>query len=189
MPEGCSAEHSILVAGIGNIFFSDDGFGPAVAAELTRRSMPAGVTVVDYGIRGIHLAFDLSHDVSALVLLDTVPEAAGSPGSLVVLELDQPDAPAGASGPWGPASVDGHGMHPGAVLASLTATADTWPAAVYLVGCQPATLDEGMELSPVVAAAVPAAADKVLALLDQLTTRACGPAPSAHPEPLVGGSQ
>ena len=54
----------ILVAGIGNVFFGDDGFGVAVAARLGA-SPPPGATVSDYGIRALHLAFELCRRTSS----------------------------------------------------------------------------------------------------------------------------
>ena len=60
----------VLVAGVGNVFRRDDAFGSEVAQRLLRgdragaarpatRGLPDGVTVIDYGIRGLHLAYDL----------------------------------------------------------------------------------------------------------------------------------
>ena len=49
----------MLVAGIGNIFLSDDGFGVEVANRLAGRPLPDGVRVADFGIRGVHLAYEL----------------------------------------------------------------------------------------------------------------------------------
>ena len=80
----------VLVAGIGNIFLGDDGFGPEVVRELGRRPepLPEHVRVVDYGIRGMHLAYDLLSGFDALVLVDTVP-GEGEPGDLVTLQITQ----------------------------------------------------------------------------------------------------
>jgi hydrogenase maturation protease len=152
----------ILVAGVGNIFLSDDGFGSEVANELLRRRLPDDVRVVDYGIRGIHLAFDLSEAVETLILLDTVPEAAGGPGSLVVLEVDPSE--------FGGAPFDAHALDPGAVFRSLAALTDDLPRTL-VVGCQPHSTRDGIGLSPAVSAAVPVAADKVVELARQLLDR------------------
>jgi hydrogenase maturation protease len=52
--------NTVLVAGVGNVLRSDDGFGVEVARRLTERGgLPAGVEVVDFGIRGVHLAYQL----------------------------------------------------------------------------------------------------------------------------------
>ncbi|MGH3532731.1 MAG: hydrogenase maturation protease, partial [Mycobacterium sp.] len=83
----------ILIAGIGNIFLGDDGFGPEVIRHVPVRPDDSGVHVVDYGIRGMHLAYDLLEDWDALVLVDTVP-GRDSPGALHVFEADH-ESPSG----------------------------------------------------------------------------------------------
>ena len=73
----------ILIACIGNIFFGDDGFGVEVAQRLMSRKTgqyPEGVQVVDFGIRGMELAYTLLDDYDTLVLVDAVPRG-GSPGT------------------------------------------------------------------------------------------------------------
>jgi hydrogenase maturation protease len=163
----------ILVAGVGNIFLSDDGFGSAVANELLRRGLPADVRVVDYGIRGVHLAFDLGETVETLILVDTIPEATGQPGSLAVIEVDRDD--------FGDATFDAHAMDPGAVLRSLAAMTEYLPHTL-VVGCQPADLGDGIGLSEPVAAAVPVAADNVIELIGGLLAETAA-RPAVRSEP------
>jgi hydrogenase maturation protease len=154
----------VLVAGIGNTFLSDDGFGVEVIARLRGRELPEHVELVDTGIRGMHLAYQLLDGYDVLVLVDAV--ARGSdPGTLYVLEHDM-DAPQEAA-------FDPHGMDPAAVLAQLDGLAAAMGIArpvgrVLVVGCEPASLDEGMGLSAAVAAAVGPAADTVTELVTQL---------------------
>jgi hydrogenase maturation protease len=146
----------VLVAGIGNVFRTDDGFGPAVARRLVEAGpLPAGVRVVDYGIRGMHLAYDLLEGYDELVILDAAPRG-GRPGDVVVLEVGEGD--------FGTGEFDGHGMEPTAVLSSLGSLGGRLPR-TYVVGCEPADIDEGIGLSPSVAAAVDPAVDAVLRLL------------------------
>jgi len=145
----------VLVAGVGNLFLGDDGFGPEVARRLAGRSLPAGVRVVDYGIRGMHLAYDLLDGYDGLVILDAAPRG-GRPGDVVVLEVGEGD--------FGTGEFDGHGMEPTAVLSSLGSLGGRLPR-TYVVGCEPADIDEGIGLSPSVAAAVDPAVDAVLRLL------------------------
>ena len=145
----------VLVAGVGNLFLGDDGFGPEVARRLAGRSLPAGVRVVDYGIRGMHLAYDLLDGYDELVILDAAPRG-GRPGEVVVLEVGEGD--------FGAGEFDGHGMEPTAVLSSLGSLGGRLPR-TYVVGCEPADIDEGIGLSPSVAAAVDPAVDAVLRLL------------------------
>ncbi|MCV2487925.1 hydrogenase maturation protease [Geodermatophilus sp. YIM 151500] len=142
----------VLVAGIGNVFLGDDGFGVEVVRRLgsgtASSGLPDGVDVVDYGIRGVHLAYDLLDDPpDTLVLVDAVP-LDGPPGTLAVLEV--PDRTAG-DGPV--PAVDGHGLHPDAVLRLLRGLGGS-VRRVLVVGCAPAAVDPGMALSAPVAAAV-----------------------------------
>jgi hydrogenase maturation protease len=163
----------VLVAGIGNLFLTDDGFGSEVARRLAEGPLPDGVSVVDYGIRGMHLAYDLLDGVDALVVVDALP-GPGKPGELSVLEVGPDDL--------GEGELDAHGMAPGAVLASLGQLGGTLPP-TYVVGCRPADTGEGIGLTPVVAAAVDPAAALVRELLaDQL---GLGPPPVETSVPPV----
>jgi hydrogenase maturation protease len=136
-----------LVAGIGNLFLGDDGFGPEVVRRLAGEPLPAGVRVTDYGIRGMHLAYDLLDGYDRLVVVDALP-GGGQPGEIVVLEVGPGDLV--------PGEIDAHGMNPAAVLGGLSRLGGTLPP-TYVVGCRASTVAEGIGLSPPVAAAVPAA--------------------------------
>jgi hydrogenase maturation protease len=140
-----------LVAGIGNIFLSDDGFGVEVAARLAADPMPDGVRVEDYGIRGVHLAYELLEGYDTLVLVDALPRGE-PPGTVTVLEPSMDDLPG--------AAMDAHTMDPGTVLATLTQLGGHVDR-VLVVGCEPAEVEEGIGLSPPVAAAVDVAAQTV----------------------------
>jgi hydrogenase maturation protease len=145
--------HRVLVAGIGNVFFGDDGFGPAVVTRLSGRARPDGVDVEDYGIRGVHLAYDLLDGRHrSVVLVDALPTGE-APGTLSVVEVDDPQQFHG--------SIDAHSMGPAAVLSTLSAVGAP-PLEVLVVGCQPGQLDQGMNLSPPVAAALDDAVRLVL---------------------------
>lgn len=166
----------ILVAGVGNLLLGDDGFGPEVVRWLSATGrVPQHVRVVDYGIRGLHLAYDLLDGYDALVLVDALP-GDGPPGELTVLEVREDDL--------GSADLDAHGMDPVAVLAGLERLGGTLPP-TYVVGCRPGSLGEGIGLSEPVEAAVPVAADAVLRLLEtrvptRPATSAADPAGSAR---------
>lgn len=147
----------VLVAGIGNLFLSDDGFGPEVVRRLAQQDLPDHVKVVDYGIRGMHLAYDLLAGYRALILVDALP-GHGTAGTIIVLQVGRHDL--------GTGDFDPHGMAPVAVLAGVHQLGGTLPP-TYLVGCQAASLEEGIGLSEAVAAAVPDAIAAVRALLDQ----------------------
>jgi hydrogenase maturation protease len=146
-----------LVAGVGNIFLGDDGFGVETARHMAGQELPDAVEVVDIGIRGVHLAYQLLDGYDTLVLLDATARG-GEPGTLYVIDASQPCAsqqPAGAA-------LDGHRMSPDAVLALLgtlcTGTGARPPRRILVVGCEPGTVEEGIGLSPPVAVAVPEAA-------------------------------
>jgi hydrogenase maturation protease len=115
----------VLIAGVGNIFLEDDGFGPEVVRALQHEDLPSGTRLVDYGIRGVHLAYDLLEPWDALVLIDALP-ATGVPGKLSIIEVD-PES----EGPHG--GFDAHSMHPSSVFASLQALGGTLPR-TFVVG-------------------------------------------------------
>ncbi len=128
------AARRILVAGIGNVFLGDDGFGVALADRLARRVLPDGVEVVDYGIRGMDLAFAILEGYDAVVLLDATPRG-GAPGTLYVIEVD-PEEESEVTSPGG------HGMDPVQVIGLVRNFGGTLPP-MYVVGCEP-----GMQLDP-----------------------------------------
>ena len=148
----------ILVAGIGNIFLGDDGFGPEVIRHVPDRVVGPGVNVVDYGIRGMHLAYDLLEDWDALVLVDAIPSR-GTPGAIHVFEADHETLSPNSG-------LDAHSMDPTAVFASLTALGGTPPYTI-VVGCEAHDVEERIGLSDAVAAAVP---DAVRAVDEVVTT-------------------
>jgi hydrogenase maturation protease len=148
----------ILVAGIGNIFQSDDGFGVEVAKRLAQRSWPDGVEVAEFGIRGVHLAYQLLDGYRALILVDAVPMNE-PPGTVAVMQPNISAEPAGV--------MDAHTMSPDVVLALLSQLGGAIEH-VYVVGCQPAELGDGMGLSPAVAAVVEPAADLCVDLVSEI---------------------
>ncbi len=145
-----------LVAGVGNIFFGDDGFGVAVAQRLAQRELPDGVTVADYGIRGMHLAYDLSNGYDRAILVDASPRG-GTPGTVYVIEPERAPQAAGAL-------LDAHGMQPDVVLGVL-GLIGAEAGQMLIVGCEPASSEPGIGLSVPVAAAVDDAVRVVLDLI------------------------
>jgi hydrogenase maturation protease len=152
-----------LVAGIGNIFLGDDGFGSEVVRRASERLAETGVRVVDYGIRGMHLAYDLLDDWDALVLVDALP-GRGAPGTLHVFEADHESASISPA-------LDAHSMDPAAVFASLAALGGKPPYTV-VVGCEAENVDEGIGLSPPMEGAVDGAVDAVVEVVSTLSARA-----------------
>lgn len=154
-----------LVAGIGNIFLGDDGFGVETARRLAERDLPAHTEVVDIGVRGVHLAYQLLDGYDTLVLVDATARGE-APGTLYVIEADGPGCDTGAV-----PAIDGHRMTPDAVLALLgtlcAGTGGEPPRRVLVVGCEPASVDEGIGLSAPVSDAVPEAVRLIEELLYQ----------------------
>jgi hydrogenase maturation protease len=157
----------VLVAGIGNIFLGDDGFGVAVANRLAAEGLPAvglpgEVAVRDFGIRGLHLAYEmLDGGYDTTVLVDAAPRG-GAPGTVYVLEPQIDEAP--DEEPEG--APDGHAMGPGAVLGMLRRLGGV-PGRVLIVGCEPGSVEERMGLSAPVEAAVEEAVRCVCEIIDR----------------------
>ncbi|WP_406101138.1 hydrogenase maturation protease [Streptomyces sp. NBC_01003] len=154
-----------LVAGVGNIFLGDDGFGVETVRVLATHRLPGHVEVMDIGVRGVHLAYQLLDGYDTLVLVDATARG-GDPGTLYRIEVDSP----GDISPEGPV-LDGHHMSPDAVLALLetlcSGTGGTPPGRTVVVGCEPASLEEGIGLSAPVAAAVPEAVRLIQAIVGE----------------------
>jgi hydrogenase maturation protease len=118
----------VLVAGIGNVFLGDDGWGVALAGRLVTRALPAGVDVADFGIRGMDLAYAMQ-DYATVVFLDATPRGE-PPGTLYVIEPDLGEVEM---------TIDAHGMDPVKVLA-LARTINAGPLPrTLVVGCEPQT--------------------------------------------------
>jgi hydrogenase maturation protease len=151
-------EAQILVAGVGNSWLTDDGFGGHVARRLEQTELPGGVRVMDFGTGGLDLAYEVMRGYHGLILIDA-SEQGGEPGSLYVLEPDPAEIDAGIE--------DGevlspHGMDPQTVLRFVKAV-HGWPGKVVVVACEPAEVDAmGIELSEPVQAAVEGAVAVVL---------------------------
>ncbi len=149
----------ILVAGIGNIFFGDDAFGPAVLARLVREPIDS-VRMEDFGIRGMHLAYELLAGYDAAVIVDAVAHG-GAPGTLFVIE---PSEPIEASEP------DAHRMDLGSVFGFLRLL-DGEPPPITIVGCEPESIDEGADLTATVSRAVDAALPLVRRVVNELLAK------------------
>lgn len=157
------ATGSVLVAGIGNIFLGDDGFGVEVARRLATRPLSVGVRVADYGIRGYDLAYALMGGHDRTILVDALPRGK-APGTLYVME---PDLEFLDSGSANRGVLDAHDMNPLSVLA-LARSLGAELRNITIVGCEPATLGppEGyLGLSEPVEAAVNEAVTLIESLL------------------------
>jgi hydrogenase maturation protease len=155
----------VLVAGIGNVFFADDGFGVAVANELAKRDLPRGVDVVDFGIRGMDLVFALGEGYDVALFVDAVPRGE-QPGTVFLIEPELQE-------PAEPMMLDAHGMDPVKVLL-LAGQLGPVPERILVIGCEPLTGvsgdDEDLvgELSEPVRAAIGPAVELVEQTLREL---------------------
>lgn len=160
--EATGPARRVLVAGVGNIFMGDDGFGVAVAGRLAERVLPAGVQVADFGIRGMDLAYALGDGYEAVVIVDATPRGE-PPGTVSVIE---PEIDDGADVP-----VDGHGMDPARVLL-LARRFGRVPARTLVVGCEPQPMvddpDVTGELVDELSAPVAGALDQAVAVVESL---------------------
>jgi len=165
VPDVVGPRVRVLVAGIGNVFLGDDGWGVALAGRLSAREQPTGVDVADFGIRGMDLGYAMGDGYDVVVLLDAAPRGQ-PPGTVSVIEPQLDDvAPA----------VDAHGMDPVKVLALARALADRPLPRTLVVACEPTTRmrddDERIvaELTDPVRAALDTAVPVVEELLRDLT--------------------
>ena len=171
----------MLIAGVGNIFLGDDGFGVEVANRLASEGLPDWVRVADYGISGMHLAYDLAEGFETTILVDATPRGS-DPGTVYIMELDPAAAPSAAAAPdpgRGIPLLDGHGMQPDVVFGMLNLLGAE-AGRVLLVGCEPASIDARIGLSAPVAAAV----DEAVRIVHDLV-RAAGADPGT--EVVAGG--
>jgi hydrogenase maturation protease len=182
---GSSSQGRMLIAGVGNIFLGDDAFGPEVARRLAAEDLPGWVRVADYGISGMHLAYDLADGFETAILVDAAPRG-GEPGTVTVLEVEAEHRRdlAAAAGPLGASRLfDSHGMQPDVVLGVLDMLGAGAPARTLVVGCEPASVDYAMELSEPVAGAVDEAIQVILNLVAEAGCASQGAANSGPPGP------
>ena len=154
----------VLVAGIGNVFLGDDGFGVEVVRRLAGRELPEGVEVVDFGIRGMDLAYALQDDYEVVVFVDATSRGQ-EPGTIYLIEPEIEED--------GAVSLDTHGMDPVKVI-KLSRAVGARPTRTLVVGCEPQVIVSGedyenmlMELSEPVCAAVGEAVKLVESLVKE----------------------
>ena len=170
----------VLVAGVGNIFLGDDGFGVEVAQRRLRQALPAEVRVVDFGIRGLDLAYALLDGYEAVILVDAAPRGQ-APGTLYVLEPDRITSPESeGAAPL----VEAHGMTPEKVL-RLAAALGGRVRRLLLVGCEPTPLDEADEMQTGLSEPVGRAVDEAVVLVEELVGRLLR-GEAVNPEKEVG---
>ena len=154
----------ILIAGVGNAWLRDDGFGGEVARRLERRELPDGVAVMDAGTGGLELAYEVMRGYDALVILD-VSRQGGEPGTLYVMEPDE-DSVQGAIEDG--ETINPHGIDPQTVL-RFVKSVGAWPGRVVVIACEPADVEDmGWGLSEQVEEAVERAVELVVETVGEL---------------------
>jgi hydrogenase maturation protease len=160
----------MLVAGVGNIFFSDDAFGCEVVRRLPKEDLPEGVVVADFGIKGVHLAYELLEGYDTVVIVDAAP-CGGKPGDLYLIEpkleeiAESPLVQAASEGES--ALVDAHGLEPDAIFRMLKALGGNVGRAL-VVGCEPENIEDGLGLSATVEAAVEPAVRRLVDIIHRV---------------------
>jgi len=166
-PDVTNRPKQVLIAGIGNAWQRDDGFGSEVARRIEGRELPDGVAVIDFGTGGLDLAYQVMYGYDGLLMID-VSRQGGSPGTLYVMEVDEDEVPGGSVEDG--EVLNPHAMDPETVLRFIKITGG-WPGKVVIVACEPETVEEmGLGLSPVVEEAVERAVDLVLETAKELLT-------------------
>ena len=149
-----------LVAGVGNVFLRDDAFGVEVVRLLGEQPREDGVQIRDFGIRGVHLAYELLDGCDLFVLIDAAPRGA-APGTVSVVDIELPD-PAALANPV----IDAHSLTPDSIFGLLVSLGGR-PGRSLLVACEPADVSAGMGLTDQVAQALPHAVRAVEEILAQ----------------------
>ena len=155
---------SILIAGVGNAWLRDDGFGGEVVRRLEQRQLPDGVSVMDAGTGGLDLAYEVMRGYDGLVILD-VSRQGGEPGTLYVMEPDEDSVQGGIEDGQ---LINPHAMDPQTVL-RFVKSIGAWPGRVVVIACEPADVEEmGWGLSDDVGQAVDRAVELVLETVAEL---------------------
>lgn len=134
-----------IILGIGNLLNRDEGVGVHAVRALQQRQSAGDFEIVDGGTLGLNL-LPLVEEASHLIVLDAI-EARREPGTLIELLRDQVPL-------FSAIKMSQHQRSFQKVL-GLARVRGHLPAQLALVGLQPADCQVGVELSPVVARALP----------------------------------
>jgi hydrogenase maturation protease len=154
----------VLVAGVGNLFMGDDAFGIEVVKRLMERSFPTGVQVIDFGTRGVDLAYTILEDYDLVILVDAASRG-GAPGTLYVLE------PEVEHGETGTPLLDAHSLVPEEVLGLVRALGGK-PGKIRIVACEPGFIPSADELEMGLSTAVTLAIEPAVTMVEELVREA-----------------
>jgi hydrogenase maturation protease len=171
----------VLVAGIGNIFLGDDGFGVEVIRRLAGRAMPEGVRVADFGIRSFDLAYALMEGYELDILVDAMPHGE-APGTVYVMEIDPQVGDSGSGSAFDP-----HAMNPQQALRMVAAYGGQC-GRLLMVGCEPEPPAEGSQERTGLSTKVRAAVDEAIAAIDRLIAEFFSLKPQGRSTARLGGS-
>jgi coenzyme F420 hydrogenase subunit delta len=123
----------ILIAGCGNPLFADDGFGPAVAEEMQKLSLPNNIYIVDAGLGGPHFIFSqIDPEVTKKLIIVCAADFNAEPGTIAKFRVE--DLP--------PNSLrDAHSADLNNPLEQIKDKVD-----IIILGCQPARIPDEMEI-------------------------------------------
>lgn len=159
----------ILIAGVGNVLRSDDGFGVVAAQRLETLDLGPGVSVIETGIGGIHLVQELMSGYDALLVIDTVDHGR-PPGTVMIIEPEVADVHEMPDLERYDFLADMHYAKPERAF-MLGRALKVLPPVFLLVGCQPRDAETlGQGLSEPVEAAVDVAIAEIQRLVDELRT-------------------
>jgi hydrogenase maturation protease len=156
----------VMIAGIGNMFMKDDGFGCAVIKRMGSKKFPEGVEVKDFGTSGLKLAYDLMKGYDGLIFLDASARG-GQPGALYRIEPNENDFSANLE-EGGP--IDPHGADPVTVL-RFVKSIGSWPGKVIIVACEPESVED-FEIG--LSAAVNSAIDQAVEMVEEIINEIYG---------------
>jgi len=148
----------VLVLGIGNILWADEGFGVRAVEEFHRRwRVPDHVTILDGGTQGLYLVnFLQEHD--RLLVFDAIDYGL-EPGTMKIVRDDEVPKFTGAK----KMSLHQTGFQEVLSAADLLAA---YPETLALIGCQPLDLEDwGGPLTAPVRATIDRALEAALAIL------------------------
>ncbi|RLG54027.1 MAG: coenzyme F420 hydrogenase [Thermoproteota archaeon] len=142
-------DKKILIAGIGDLLRSDDGFGPRVVNKLENMSLPKNVVVKDYGTSGLDLIFDLEN-YDEVIFVDAI-DFEGKAGEIKVIEpkprkINQKEV-------VGVINFSLHEIDLEKII-ELASSLNILPRRTIIIGCKPKDLSFGLKLSEEVEKAI-----------------------------------